>query len=123
MFATRNLSEAVAAGESPATGRTFMDHRRSIYQPAARHKLICGWTLFAFEAMQFFTRLFACIMRRDKGGSVALKCVDERSSFPERSCQSAYLISGRQVRRLTVTFGAIRQGPHLEALLRYGPRD
>jgi hypothetical protein len=27
-------------------------------------------------------------MRRDKGGSVALKCVDERS-FLERSCQSA----------------------------------
>ena len=27
-------------------------------------------------------------MRRDKGGSVALKCVDKRS-FLERSCQSA----------------------------------
>ena len=99
-----------------------MDHRRSIYQPAARHKLICGGTLCAFEAMQFCTGKLACIMRRDKGGSVALKCVDERS-FLERSCQSADLISGRQIRRLADAFGAVGKGLMLEALLRYGPRD
>jgi hypothetical protein len=60
-------------------------------------------------------------MRRDKGGSVAPKCVDERSIL-ERLCQSADLISGHQIRRLADTF-AVGKGLTLEALLRYGPRD
>jgi hypothetical protein len=34
----------VAAGESTAAGGTLMDHPRLPHQPAARNKLICGWT-------------------------------------------------------------------------------
>src|SRR5258707_6630673 len=41
---SRNLSKAIAVGESTAAGGTLMDHRRLPHQPAARNKLICGWT-------------------------------------------------------------------------------
>src|SRR5207302_1631780 len=65
MFATRDLSEAVAAGESLARERTLMDHRGLVHQPAARNKLICGWTSFVFEVMRFCKEQLACIIRQD----------------------------------------------------------
>ena len=58
---------------------------------------------------------------------MALKCVDERSSFPERSCQSADLIRDvkydpwHHVPSAHIvegdTFGAVGKGLMLEALL------
>jgi hypothetical protein len=44
MFATRVLSKQVAAAGSFAAGTPLMDHDRSIYQPGAGKKLICGST-------------------------------------------------------------------------------
>jgi hypothetical protein len=61
MFATRNLSEAIAPVDVPAAGRPLIAHVRLIDQPAARNKLICGWRPQA-----------APMAHQDKGGSMAL---------------------------------------------------
>jgi hypothetical protein len=54
-----------------------MDHGRLLHQPAARNKLICGWAWFVFEAKQFCK---SSIIRRDKGGSMALNFADNALS-------------------------------------------
>jgi hypothetical protein len=40
-----------------------MDHRRSLHQPAAQNKLICGRTSLSFEAARLCTRWYACVRR------------------------------------------------------------
>jgi hypothetical protein len=37
-------------------GSPLMDYRRLLHQPTAQNKLICGWTVLVFQAMQSASR-------------------------------------------------------------------
>jgi hypothetical protein len=54
-----------------AAGTPLMDHHPSIHQPAARNKMICGWTPPTRPAIQA-AQNSSLIARQDKGGSKAL---------------------------------------------------
>jgi hypothetical protein len=53
MFATPDLSEAVAVGESPTAGGRLWTIADCFINPQHETNLICGWAWFVVEAKHF----------------------------------------------------------------------
>jgi hypothetical protein len=71
MFATDILPKTVAAAGYQAAGTPLMDYDRSIHQPAARKKLICGSRSFHDRGDPSCPKQLIPMARQDKGGSMA----------------------------------------------------